>query len=60
MNKFLKILRLAGKNPSMAAAKAAITWRNQVSVKRDYRREDGSAGRLPRCASADQQLQPGV
>ncbi|HPI72833.1 MAG TPA: radical SAM protein [bacterium] len=43
MNKLLKLLRLAGKNPSIAAAKAAITWRNQVSVKWDYRRKDGTA-----------------
>ncbi len=41
--KISKIIKLALANPGLAAAKAAITWRNKVGVKWDYYLHQGTA-----------------
>lgn len=43
MLKLGKIMKLALRNPGLAAAKAAITWRNKVGVKWDYHLYNGAA-----------------
>ena len=43
MTPLAKILRLTVKNPKLAAAKAAITWRNRATVRWDYYLKRGQA-----------------
>ena len=43
MSALTKMVKLALKNPRLATNKAKITFRNSVTAKKDYRREDGWA-----------------